>query len=181
MVMVSLILALTVTQALRGLSEIVISEKRYWPHTLWVAMYALLVIQSWWAYWDYTVIEEWQFTTYLWVLLNPIILFASVHFLVPAARSSDIDWRERLYSVRRWQCGLGVVLVTSGVITNVIYLSSPWLHPYRIFQAIVLASFLIGLLTSNERIHKALPVIAISALITSQLLIRLNIGAMIAD
>jgi len=33
MVMVSLILALAVAQALRGLSEVVISEKRYWPHT----------------------------------------------------------------------------------------------------------------------------------------------------
>ena len=39
MVMVSLILALAVAQALRGLSEVVTSEKRFWPHTVWLAFY----------------------------------------------------------------------------------------------------------------------------------------------
>ena len=90
MVMVSLILALAVAQELRGLSEVVTSEKRYTPHTAWIAYFALLIIQNWWAYWDYNNIEEWRFTTYLFVLLSPIILFASVYLLVPTTRTSDI-------------------------------------------------------------------------------------------
>jgi hypothetical protein len=92
MVMVSLILALAVAQALRGLSEVVTSEKRFWPHTAWLMYYVLLIIQIWWAYWDYTNVEVWRFTTYLFVLAAPIVMFASVPLLVPFSRIGLMEW-----------------------------------------------------------------------------------------
>jgi len=180
-VMVSLILALAVAQALRGLSEVVISEKRYWPHTALITFYAFLVIQNWWAYWDYNVIEEWRFTTYLFILINPIMLFASVYLLVPGTRSSDIDWRAHLSRVRRWLYGLGVVLVVFSVTANVIYLGLPWLHPYRIFPALIAALYLLGLLTRYEKVHKAIPLCLLTTLAISQLIIRSNLGALMTD
>jgi hypothetical protein len=181
MIMVSLILALAVAQALRGLSEVVISEKRYWPHTVWVTFYGLLVIQNWWAYWDYNVVEEWRFATYLFILINPIMLFASVYLLVPGTRSSDIDWTAHLCRVRRWLYGLGFALVTVSVTGNVIYLGLPWLHPYRIFQALIGALYLLGLLTRYEKVHKAIPLLVLTTLVISQLIIRSKIGALMTD
>jgi len=181
MVMVSLILALAVAQALRGLSEVVTSEKRFWPHTVWLAYYVLLVIQMWWAYWDYTNVEVWRFSTYLFALTNPIIMFASVHLLVPFARTSVIDWRKHLLKVRRLVCGLGVIFIATAVVSNVIYFGSPLLHPYRIFQALVAALYLTGMTSKNDKIHNAIPYLLISTVVISQLVIRSNIGALIAD
>jgi hypothetical protein len=100
---------------------------------------------------------------------------------VPATHSEDIDWRERLFSVRRWFYGLGVAFVTFAVIGNVIYLGSPWLHPYRIFQALIAALYLIGLLTKYEKVHKAIPLLLLTTLVISQLFIRSNIGALMTD
>ena len=181
MVMVSLILALAVAQALRGLSEVVASEKRHWPHTAWVTYFVLLVIQIWWAYWDYNNVEEWRFTTYLFVLSDPIIMFASVHLLVTAASSGDIDWREHLSNVRRLVCGLGIVFVASSVMANVVYFDSPWLHPYRIFQAIIGSLYLIGIFAKNDRLQNAIPFLLLLTLVISQLVIRSNIGALIGS
>ena len=65
MVMVALILALALAQALRGLSEILTSPNRYWPHSLWLVNMIFLIVQAWWANWDYNAIDEWRFTTYL--------------------------------------------------------------------------------------------------------------------
>lgn len=181
MVMVALILALAVAQALRGLAEVVTSEKRFWPHTVWLIYYVLLVIQMWWAYWDYTNVEVWRFTTYLFALTNPIIMFASVHLLVPSARTSAIDWRKHLSAVRRSVCGLGVIFIATAVVATVIFFGSPWLHPYRIFQGLVGALYLIGFFSKNETINNAIPYLLISTVVISQLVVRSNIGALIAD
>jgi hypothetical protein len=108
-------------------------------------------------------------------------IFAAVHLLVPSARTSDIDWREHLSIVRRWVCGLGLVIVAVAVIANVIYFGSPWLHPYRIFQALVAALYLIGLFAKNDKLHNAIPFLLVSMLVISQLVVRSNIGALIAD
>ena len=71
MVMVALILALALAQALRGLAEIVTSRKRYWPHSFWLVTIVFLMVQAWWADWNYNAVEEWRFTTYLLVLASP--------------------------------------------------------------------------------------------------------------
>ena len=180
MVMVSLILALAVAQALRGLSEVVISEKRFWPHTVWIAYFVALIIQVWWAYWDYSSVEEWRFTTYLFVLLNPIILFACVHLLVPAYRSKDTDWREHLSSVRLWVYGLGIVIAGLSMFSNVVYFDSPLLHPYRVFQGLIAAFCLVGIFAKNEKVQNTIPYLLLLTLVISQLVIRSNIGALIA-
>ena len=78
MIMVSLILALALAQALRGLSEIVTSNKRYWPHAIWLVTFVLLILQAWWAYWDFNVIEIWTVTAYIATMIMPVILFASI-------------------------------------------------------------------------------------------------------
>ena len=181
MVMVSLILALGVAQALRGLSEVVTSEKRYTPHTVWIAYFAVLIIQNWWAYWDYNNVDEWRFTTYLFVLLNPITLFASVYLLVPNTRTSGIDWREHLLSVTPWVCGLGVFSVASSIASNVIYFDSLLLHPYRIFQVLIGVLYLAGIFAKNEKFQSGLPYLLLLTLIISQLVIRSKIGALMAN
>jgi len=181
MVMVSLILALAVAQALRGLSEVVTSERRYTPHTVWVAYFASLIIQNWWAYWDYNNIEEWRFTTYLFVLFQPVIVFASVYLLVPATRTSDIDWREHLSRVTPWVGGLGVVTVAISVAANVVFFDSSLIHPYRIFQALIGVLYLTGIFAKNEKVQGAIPYLLLLTLIASQLVIRSRIGALIAN
>ena len=178
MVMVSLILARAIAQAMRGLSEVVTSEKRFWPHTAWLVLYVLLVVQIWWAYWDYNIIEEWRFTTYLFALFNPIIMFASVHLLVPVARTSRTDWQEHLSQVRRSVCGLGIGFIAMAVFANVIFFGSPLFHPYRIFQALFVALYLTGMFARSDKLHNAVPFLLVAALVTSQLVIRLNIGAL---
>ena len=181
MVMVSLILALALAQALRGLSEIATSRSRYWPHTFWLVTYVFLIVQNWWAYWDFNAVDEWRFTTYLVALTLPIIVFASVHLLLPATRSIDIDWRQQFYQVKQWFFGLGIAYALLGIFVNIEYFGTPLIHPYRLFQASYLMIFLTGILTKNETVQRALPLLFLASFGTSQVLIRIEIGALIAD
>ncbi len=181
MVMVSLILALALAQALRGLSEIVTSRNRHQPHTIWVIAYVFLIAQHWWAYWDFNLVDEWRFTTYLLALTMPAIVFASVYLLVPATRSADIDWREQFYRVKQWFFGLGIAYVLLAIFVNVEYFGTPLIHPYRLFQASYLIIYLVGFVSSNEKVQRALPILLFVSFVSSQLLIRMNIGALMAD
>ena len=65
MVMVSVVLALALAQLLRALTEVVFNRRRYWVHALWMLCLVLLIVQVWWAYWDFNATETWTFAFYL--------------------------------------------------------------------------------------------------------------------
>ena len=181
MVMVSLILALALAQALRGLCEVVTSQNRYWPLTPWLAIYVLQITQVWWAYWDFNAVDRWRFTTYIMALTPPIIIFAAIYLLVPATRSFEFDWCQQFHKVRQFFFGLGIALVLAGIFVNVEYFGTPLVHPYRVVQGSAFAIFLAGLLTSSATVHRVLPILFLIVMVTSQFLLRLNIGAMMAE
>lgn len=179
MVMVSLILALGLAQALRGVTEFVTSPKRYLPHGLWLLLIIMLILQTWWAYWDWNVISDWPFTTYLAALVFPMVLFIAVYLLAPATRASDIDWRSHFYAIRRWFFLTMTLLFIFGVFVNVYVWGNSFFHPYRLFQAGFILTSGVGLFSKNEKVHLALPVLTIIILIASQLVVRMQIGALI--
>jgi len=181
MVMVSLILALALAQALRGLSEIATSDKRYWPHSLWLANFVLYILQAWWAYWDFNVIETWTVTAYITALVAPVIFFASIYLLVPATRAADVDWRNQFYSVRRWFFVLGLLSSLTGIFVNTWYFDTPLLHPYRVFHAMFLGIWVAGIASASEKVHKILAVLMMATLVLSQVVIRMQIGALMSD
>ena len=178
MVMVALILALALAQALRGLSEIVTSKNRYWPHTLWLVTMVFLIVQAWWANWDYNAVEEWRITSYLLTLAAPAISFAGVYFLVPATRSVTIDWREHFYAVKPWFFGLLLTYLLVAIIESITQFGTPVIHPYRIFQVLLIVIILAGAMSRNEYVHRSLPVLFLLILMFSQLLVRMNLGAL---
>ncbi len=181
MVMVALILALALAQALRGLSEILTSRNRYWPHTLWLVNMVLAIIQAWWADWDYNTVDEWRFTVYLLALTPPTMIFAGVYLLVPATRSADIDWRNQFYKVKQWFFGFSIIYVMLAFFVTIEVYGTPLLHPYRLFQGSLVAIFAAGLVSRNETVQRILPLLLLAILVLSQLFVRMNIGALMAD
>ena len=111
MVMVSLILALALAQALRGATELVTSRNRYFTHGLWIVLSIMMILQTWWAYWDWNSITAWQITTYMVAVVYPMALFSVVYILVPATRSSDMDWHAHFFAIRIWLFATMLVLL----------------------------------------------------------------------
>lgn len=178
MVMVSLILALALAQALRGLSEIVTSSRRYWPHALWLVIFVLFILQSWWAYWDFNMLKSWTITAYIAALISPILQFAAIYLLVPATRTADVDWRAHFFRVRRWFFLLGLLFTSMAIFVNTWYFETPLLHPYRLFHAVFVGTWIAGLASGNERFNKVLAVLMMVNLVVSQVVIRMQLGAL---
>ena len=74
MVMVSIILGLSITQVLRGLSKIARSPRRSVAVTLYGVFLFALHVQTWWALWDLSDVPEWNFVFFLLLISIPSVL-----------------------------------------------------------------------------------------------------------
>ena len=109
------------------------------------------------------------------------MVFASIYVLVPATRSADIDWRKHFYSVRQLLFVHGLVMIIGVIFFHVRYLHTPLIHPYWMFHVVFLAVWIAGLATANETVQKALPIVLILTLVLSQLVVRMQTGALMAQ
>ena len=180
MVMVSIILALALAQLLRALTELITSTRRYWVHMIWVVILVLMVVQFWWAYWDFNAIQIWTFDTYLSILLLPTLVFLLAYLLVPAQRAEDTDWKAYFRAISRWFFGMLIVMSVTGIAISVIYLEAPLLHPYRAFQLAFVALAIIGLIVRSDIAQGTVAVAFLSILLISQVVVRMYLGALAA-
>lgn len=180
MVMVSIMLALTLAHLLRALTELITSTGRYWVHMTWVVILVLMVLQFWWAYWDFNSIQAWSFGAYLSVLLPPTLVFVQANFLVPAQRTGDTDWKSYFRGISRWFFGMLIGLFLAAIALSAIYLGTPLLHPYRAFQLAFLVLAITGLIFRSDTVQGIVAVTFLSLLLISQVVVRMYLGALAA-
>lgn len=181
MVMVSVILALALAQLLRALTEIPDSDMPCRIHSGWIAVIAFLVIQTWWAYWDLTQVEGWTFVGYLTVLSVPIAWFVLAQILVPATRTVATDWQAHFAKIARSFYLILALAMVVGTLTTWALIGTPLLHPYRAFQVALIGVVATGIFVTNRKAHARLLVVYVTVLLTSQLVIRMNLGALAAS
>ena len=144
MVMVSIVLGLGVTQALRGFSKIARSSSTFLPLTIWATTLFYLHIQVWWALWDLTAVGTWNQLYFSLIIAIPCSLFGATELLLPLGSNPDTDWQSHFFSVRKWFIGVICVFTVLATLETYILLNVPLTHPYRIVQLIVLAAAATG-------------------------------------
>jgi len=177
MVMTSIVLAVALTQLLRGMTEVWRSKNRYWPHLAWTIVLAVITVQTWWAFWDLHKIEDWTAYRFVIVLLFPVIIFLATAVLMPQRLEAHTDWRTYFLSQRRDFMVLMTILPVTGIVLTRVLLDLPFSHPYRIWQASTGLLALSGALVKSERYHRWLPWIFLAVLLCSQMLFRSRPGA----
>jgi H+/Cl- antiporter ClcA len=92
-VMISMILALTLGQLLSGATFLLRTSgevRWYAPHTLWVCGMGLGLVNHWWALWDFRDLD-WNYATFLYILIAPLMAFLAVGLLTPDRESNDMQ------------------------------------------------------------------------------------------
>jgi len=155
-VIIAVVLALCLGQLLLGISALVKARLRvraFLPHTIWIGLLFLLVLQHWWAQWDFRGVE-WTYPSFLYVVLGPTLLFLAVSLLIPeTAGHEPIDLRSHFLGVKRlfMLVMLAFVLVTwfDGALVQGQSAFGPigWLHLGWV------GVVLVGLSTQNARAH----------------------------
>ena len=176
MVLVSIVLGLGVTQALRGLSKIARSETRYLPVTLWGGFLVYLYVQAWWAFWDLNAVAVWNQFYFTFIVMIAFSMFAATELLMPMGKRSETNWRAHYFKVRRWFFATMLTFTVLATLQIYVLLDVPLTHPYRAYQVTMAAIEITGLVTSNPRYQAWLPTLAISSTLLGQVLFRLFPG-----
>ena len=117
-VILSIILGLSVTQLLQGLSNVINARDRiriYWPAIGWALLLLVIDIQAWWAMFGYRGRHTWTFLQFGILLLETILLYLLAALALPNAFSAEIvDLRVNYFRHVRWFFGsfLAVLLVS---------------------------------------------------------------------
>ncbi len=173
MVLVSIVLALGLTQVLRGFSKLVRAERRYAPVALWGVALFLVHAQVWWELWDTRQVSDWSQLGFLYILLIPCALFAATELLLPSTSSPNIDWRTHFFEVRIWFYGAYFAFHLLATSFTWLLLDVPLTHPYRGAQAAMTSIHLVGMFTTRPAAHVWLAVSYIVVVVVSQAFFRL--------
>jgi hypothetical protein len=176
MVMVSIVLGLGATQALRGLSKIAQSSRTFLPLTIWAAILFYIYIQVWWALWDLTAVGAWNQLFYYLLIAVPCSLFAATELLLPLGSSPDTDWKSHFFSVRRSFFIVFLFFAFLATINTYVFINVSLTHPYRITQAIIMSLVATAIFVKKPKIHLWLSVSVACVLLLGQILFRLLPG-----
>ena len=176
MVMVSIILGLSITQVLRGLSKIARSPQRSVAVTLYGVFLFALHVQTWWALWDLSDVPEWNFVLFLLLISIPSVLFATSELLFPMATTAETDWNAHYDSVRKWFLSVLAFWTILALLETRIFLGTPIMHPYRIVQLSILSLIIAGIFLPARRTQNWIAGSILFLLIAGQLVFRLLPG-----
>ena len=178
MVMVSLIMALALSHIIRASAEFLSSPKRYWVQGLWAVIIVLLILQSWWAYWDLRDIMDWSFLKYLSIFFYPIFFSFIASVLIPANRDAEHDWHASFYKKRVWFFWAMIASSIVAVLHTWLVLGSPLFHPYRIFQLTLIAVLVVGLVGKTHKIQAFVVIAYLVVELAANIVARAELGAL---
>jgi len=176
-VVISIIVGLCITTLLNGFARFVQHPKRAKVsilHLGWAASLLLWVIHFWW--WEYrlTLVEQWTFATYFFVILYAILFYFLCTLLFPSDLKDYSGYEDYFISRRKWFFGFLAATFVADIIDTTLkgsaYLNSFGIeYPIRITGSLVLC--FIGMFIRNRRIQFVL--LAVSLLYQISFILRL--------
>jgi hypothetical protein len=161
-VLISIVLGLALTQLLTSAARLIQSRSRvkaYWPALLWAGSLLVILVQSWWAMFEFRDHAPWTLPEFALVLAHPTLLFFMAVLLLPdSEREGVIDLKTNYYAQAPWFFGASVAVVLVSLARPLVFDGRMPLDADRAFQLFFLISAAACALVRRERLHKAVAV-----------------------
>ena len=152
-VAVSLVLALGVTRLLEGLPILAQSKNRCWVHWFWCVQIGTNFAMTWWIFWNYREVDNWNLLKFLLVLVYPAMSFVVAAILIPKDAKSNTDWHDYFYKIRPTLFGtLGFAMAAQAIVVTVVTGANIFSQATYLITAFVII-YLIGFYTKNPKAH----------------------------
>jgi len=158
-VILSIILGLSVTQLLQGLSQVINARDRvriYGPAIGWALLLLVIDVQAWWAMFGYRSRHAWTFLQFGILLLETILLYLLAALALPMAFAGEmIDLRAHYFRHARWFFGSFIAVLLVSLSKDVIFTGSLPGGFNLGFHLFWIVGASIAAVTSKDLFHKA--------------------------
>jgi hypothetical protein len=121
-VIVSIILGLSITQLLQGISEVINERDRvrfYQPAIGWSVLLLIVDVQAWWAMFGYRNRHDWTFLQFATVLMEVILLYLLAALALPNfSGSAIIDLRANYFKHKAWFFGILILALLDSLLKS---------------------------------------------------------------
>ena len=128
----------------------------YGPAISWGAFLLVVHVQTWWAMFGLREWEDWNFLQFIFVLLQPILLFLLAVLAFPGAGSPQRDLRTNFFAQRKWFFALHIALLCVSINKDLVRSGELPEAPNLAFHAIMFITSIIGLKTERDIHHSVL-------------------------
>lgn len=164
-VLLSIILGLSVTQLLQGLSGIIQNRSRvriYGPAVTWTVLLLLIDAQAWWAMFGLRLRPSWTFLDFIVVLLETIFLYLLAALVLPSFNTEGpIDLRENYFGHSRWFFGSFIAVLIVSLLKDVVLGHALPAGLNLAFHIIAICGSLIAALTRSDRFHRSYAIFSV--------------------
>ena len=130
-----------------------------WLHAFWSAFFVILMVQFWWAFWNFRTVDYWSFFALIGVVLAAVALVICALLLTPGRSYAEyIDLEYLYYEQARPLFILGAYLLIQLIVNDTLIVKMPFLHTENLIR-FVGAAFALALAWSpSKRLHSRFPI-----------------------
>lgn len=154
----ALLYSLAALRLIGGISVALAPDRRYWPHLVLTFSLLLMIAGGFWTFWSLRDVE-WTFLGFLIALTIAGTVYYLAAVLIPENAGEVLSWRVHYSAMRRrWYAGLALLAIGMAINATV-NLGFPLVHPSRGIQASSLSLGIVGVLSSDDRVHAVLVIL----------------------
>jgi hypothetical protein len=166
---VSIVLALAVVRLVEGLRPAVDSDGRYWVHWGWVVGKIVSCLIFWWTLWGAREGVAWNFPSFAFVFIGPIILYMQASVLVPQNPASIASWREYFFSIHRSFYIANALLLAHMLVSPLVLAGILAPMPGPIVLSLGCIASIVGAVSNSVRVQEVLAPVMFATIILGAL------------
>ena len=158
-VLIAVILGLTITHLIIGLSKLIQmrrSVRVYWVHVVWTGNVLIYVLALWWGMFWWNGLLDWTFEKFLFITVYAIVLFFMAALLYPFEFVEGMDFEEYFFDNKNWFFAIFLTATLLDVVETVwkgIIGLRPVPAQYVFYIPVCLALGLTALVSSRRKIQ----------------------------
>jgi hypothetical protein len=111
-VLIAVILGLSITHLLRGLSKLIHlrgTVKIYWVHVVWTVNILIYVLGVWWGMFWWNKLNTWTIEEFFGIAAYCSVMFMLSSMLYPPDFPNDLNFEDYFFKNKSWFFGFGIL------------------------------------------------------------------------
>lgn len=175
LIMISLVMAIGVTQLLQGAVRIFRNRDTLdldWVPLVWMSSLFTLLILHWWSLWGFRDVA-WTFPYFVFMLIPPIFMYLGVSMLLPAdVTQTGVSLRAGFEKVRIGFMAIMLIAFVTASLDGWLLGTEPAWNALRLAQAGIVTGSILALATPNRRVQELVALTILAILVFASFVLR---------